>query len=260
MNYCEDELRDLLAKALPDYMHPAGIFVLDDLPYTATGKADVRTLIKLCDIPTQSASSKKATTSTSQLSDDLESAVLQLWSEALKKPVDPEKSFFAQGGSSLAAMSVIVGYMNQGWDFSLTDFYRYPLLADQLSLLKRQYEPVQSVRSVLLTGATGFLGAHLLNELLLSGFAPVYCLVRGGQERLSKRLEYYFGQEWLNWNANQIKVLEGDLVQSDLGLSKSSLTGLKGRVEYVINAAADVRHFAECGALMRLISAASRIL
>ena len=248
VNYCEDELRDLLAKALPDYMHPAGIFVLDDLPYTATGKADVRTLIKLCDISTQSANNT-ATTITSKQPDDLESAVLQLWSEALKKPVDPEKSFFAQGGSSLAAMSVIVGYMNQGWDFSLTDFYRYPLLADQLSLLKRQYEPVQSVRSVLLTGATGFLGAHLLNELLLSGFAPVYCLVRGGQERLSKRLEYYFGQEWLNWNANQIKVLEGDLVQSDLGLSKSSLTGLKGRVEYVINAAADVRHFAECGAL-----------
>ena len=248
VNYREDELRDLLAEALPDYMQPVSIFVLDDLPYTATGKADVRTLTKLCAIPTQPANNT-ATTITSKQPDDLESTVLQLWSEALKKPVDPEKSFFAQGGSSLAAMSVIVGYMNQNWDFSLTDFYRYPILADQLSLLKKQNEPFQSDRSVLLTGATGFLGAHLLNELLLSGFAPVYCLVRGGPERLFKRLDYYFGQEWLSRNTNQIKVLEGDLIQSDLGLSKASLSGLKGRVEYVINAAADVRHFAESGAL-----------
>jgi FlaA1/EpsC-like NDP-sugar epimerase len=57
-------------------------------------------------------------------------------------------------------------------------------------------EFVQTPTAILLTGATGFLGAHLLDELLRQTTANIYCLVRSsdtqfGQERLKKALQFY---------------------------------------------------------------------
>jgi thioester reductase-like protein len=44
-----------------------------------------------------------------------------------------------------------------------------------------------SARHVLLTGATGFLGSTLLDELLTRTEAHVTCLVRSDRERHSRR-------------------------------------------------------------------------
>jgi thioester reductase-like protein len=76
--------------------------------------------------------------------------------------------------------------------------------------------------SILLTGATGFLGAYLIKELLEQTEADVYCLVRAanfaeGQKRIQKNLETYdLWQE--KFNARIIPVI-GELSRPLLGLS-----------------------------------------
>ena len=60
------------------------------------------------------------------------------------------------------------------------------------SLSKNVLEP----KAILLTGATGFLGAYLLEELLQKTSADIYCLVlcsniEEGKNRLQKNLEFY---------------------------------------------------------------------
>ena len=53
---------------------------------------------------------------------------------------------------------------------------------------------IDSPKSIFLTGATGFLGAYLLKELLCQTTADVYCLVRchgveTGKQILKKKLQ-----------------------------------------------------------------------
>src|SRR4051812_49927803 len=80
--------------------------------------------------------------------------------------------------------------------------------------------------TVLLTGATGFVGAHLLHALLRETQATVLCLVRpdrhglrgGPADRLRANLEAH--GLWQPAWAERIRPLTGDLRQSGLGWSE----------------------------------------
>ncbi|KRV49609.1 polyketide synthase [Wenjunlia vitaminophila] len=79
----------------------------------------------------------------------------------------------------------------------------------------------QDPRQVLLTGATGFLGAYLLDELLATTEATVHCLVRcqdpaDGLARIRANYEKYL--PWRTESEDRISVLPGDLEKPLLGL------------------------------------------
>ncbi len=87
---------------------------------------------------------------------------------------------------------------------------------------------------VLLTGASGYLGAHLLRELLNQGH-QVTCLVRS-PERLRRALSFY------GFPGLHCGVLTGDITQPRLGLSAEGYEALCGQVDAVVHAAALVSH------------------
>jgi thioester reductase-like protein len=91
-------------------------------------------------------------------------------------------------------------------------------------------------RAVLLTGATGFLGAFLLHELLRATDAEVHCQVRaadrdGAAGRLRGSLEAY--GLWDERHAARIVALPGDLGQPLLGLSPAAFQALAERVDRI---------------------------
>jgi thioester reductase-like protein len=91
-------------------------------------------------------------------------------------------------------------------------------------------------RRVFLTGATGFLGAFLLHDLLLATRADVYCLVRDagalpGAERLRAHLTRL--GLWRAGFEGRIVPVVGDLGLPLLGLSRPEFDDLADRIDVI---------------------------
>ena len=89
---------------------------------------------------------------------------------------------------------------------------------------------------VLFTGASGYLGIHLLNEWKLSDKKAV-CLVRS-KESFEKSREYYGIPE----STENIELIVGDITKDRLGLSPEAYEQLCDRIGTVVHAAALVSH------------------
>ena len=105
--------------------------------------------------------------------------------------------------------------------------------------------------NVLLTGVTGFLGAHILRELLNStSVKHIYCIVRDSknanyEDRFYNVIEYYFdnNKNILDLIKKKVTLISGDLSKSNFGLGKKVYDELSNNVTTVINSAANVKHF-----------------
>lgn len=89
---------------------------------------------------------------------------------------------------------------------------------------------------ILLTGATGFVGAFLLHDLLKQTSADIHCLLRAedvekGLERLERNLKTYL--LWDESFASRIKPVLGDLAAPRLGLSDEVFDELAGRIDWI---------------------------
>ena len=94
----------------------------------------------------------------------------------------------------------------------------------------------------LITGATGFLGSHILAELLIQGH-PVAALCRSkgglsGTERMNRLLDW-FGLE--SDHRGRLTVLEGSLERPDFGLSAASFRRLQIDNHEIVHCAAETR-------------------
>ena len=99
---------------------------------------------------------------------------------------------------------------------------------------------------VLLLGGTGYLGSHVLRELICRHEGRLFCFVRPGKEesgeqRLKATLRAYFGDDCAPLFGSRITVIEGDATDPD------ALRGFQAPSENMtaINCAASVKHFAK---------------
>ena len=98
-------------------------------------------------------------------------------------------------------------------------------------------------QTLLLTGATGFLGSFLLDELLRESerVARVYCIVRAssekdGIERVKDTLEkkcLWDSEKWEN-NKSRIQVVLGDLDKPSLGIDEHKFGELAKEVTFLL--------------------------
>ena len=91
-------------------------------------------------------------------------------------------------------------------------------------------------KKVFLTGATGFVGAFLLHDLLEQTSADVYCLLRAdnveqGLKRLKRNLDSY--QLWDEAFAPRIQPVLGDLGSPQFGLSDEAFDELANQIDWV---------------------------
>ncbi len=98
----------------------------------------------------------------------------------------------------------------------------------------------RSPREILLTGATGFLGAHLLSELLATTDARIWCLVRARDEGAALRRIADAGARYeLPAPADgRVLPLLGDLAEPRLGLSDPQFGDLARDIDVIYHAGA----------------------
>ncbi len=170
------------------------------------------------------------------------------------KNIGIKDDFFDLGGDSLGALeaSVMLGIPSQ-------DIYENPS-AEQLErlILSAKNDTISSspsvdvnriisqnanlprnsqTKDILLTGSTGFLGSHILRELILQN-AHVICLVRN-EEKLKETLKYYFPHEH---DKLKYEAICGDIRLPRFGLTDEEYTILSKKVGMVIHTAANVNH------------------
>jgi amino acid adenylation domain-containing protein/thioester reductase-like protein/non-ribosomal peptide synthase protein (TIGR01720 family) len=103
-------------------------------------------------------------------------------------------------------------------------------------------------RNVLLTGASGYVGIHVLHELLRTTDAHVYCLMRGKngispKQRLEAAYSWYFPHAPLRSHTHRYTVLEGDAALEAFGLPKETSEYLGDRLDAIYHFAANTRLF-----------------
>ncbi len=125
------------------------------------------------------------------------------------------------------------------------------------ALSKNRVEYVDEIRheglgDVLLTGATGFLGIHVLYELLKNTSAKIFCFIRSNkqasaQERLRTLFIYYFNSSMEKSFNERVTIIDGDI---------TNVEAVNALIDYpfktLINCAACVKHFAASDILTRI--------
>ena len=170
------------------------------------------------------------------------------------KDIGIRDDFFDLGGDSLAALEVgaLIGIPAQHiYDNPTAEQLEQVLLSakdkasaeennrDINELIRHNSNLLhnQDTKYVLLTGATGYLGSHVLRELLRRKM-HVICLVRS-EEKLKEVLQYYFPGEYEYFT---YKVRIGDISEPMLGLEQEDYDYLAQKVDMVIHTAANVNH------------------
>ena len=236
---------------LPSYKRVVTLnFVARDFPKTTTMKIKRKETIQMI---SQVIEQKKVPYVAPKT--DEQKRIIEAFEKVLGcKDVGIKNNFFDIGGDSLASFEVaaILGIQAQ-------DIYEYPtaeLLEGALLASEEEAEKEQghtdvnafithnanvqydnSISCVLLTGATGYLGSHILRELLKRKLR-VICLVRN-EERLQNILQYYFPKEYKDF---QYLVTVGDITKPHLGVSDDVYKLLTEEVDMVIHTAANVSH------------------
>ncbi|BAU64538.1 amino acid adenylation domain protein [Stanieria sp. NIES-3757] len=268
------KLRAFLKDKLPKYMIPSAFVVMESLPLTPNGKIDRRAL------PEPKKERPVLNEDYIAPSTPLEEQLAEIWSEILEiDQIGVQDNFFELGGHSLLATQMLA-QAEEVIDVALPIFYllkdptiiglieginfvhnsgsAFPIqqkdeidwqaettldstIQPEIPFTESTCEP----EHIFLTGATGFLGAFLLDELLKETSANIYCLVRAsnfeeGRQKIQANLERY-----LLWNhyhdlASRIIPVIGDLSQPLLGLTEEQFQTLASKLDLIYHAGAFV--------------------
>ncbi len=259
----EEMLRMHLSAKLPVYMVPSFFICLNSMPMTLNGKVDR----KLLSEPKREQTSVDTPVAAMSI---VEKKMARVWSQVLKTGgIGPESDFFSLGGDSLGVIKVQAAILHYGWSVDTRAFYEnrtlrricgcvnltgaaQPVSGNKNNITGRPYKPVpdyphlKSVdcRNILLTGATGYLGAQLLSELTRLPDVNIRCLVRGKDKAeakayLNEVLSCYFGS--CPEITGKISVVRGDIERSRLGLSEADWRTLQD-TDTIIHCAAVTDH------------------
>ena len=117
------ELRAALARTLPDFMLPAHFVPMERFPLTTNGKVDQKALPR----PTQSVNQQHYVAPRNTI----EERLAAVWAQVLRlDSVSVHDNFFASGGDSIRAVSVLSKAKEQGLEFALVDLFAHPTIAD----------------------------------------------------------------------------------------------------------------------------------
>nr|A0A089FSA4.1 RecName: Full=Hybrid PKS-NRPS synthetase prlS; AltName: Full=Pyrrolocin biosynthesis protein S [fungal sp. NRRL 50135]AIP87510.1 pyrrolocin synthetase [fungal sp. NRRL 50135] len=241
---------------LPPYMQPTVIVPLASIPVTSNFKLD-RKAIQALPLPETDGLGENLA--------DVEKSVAMLWKSIIPhgvRDLTPETNFFDVGGNSIllvklkAAMSrelkvtpLLIDLMNSStlggmarivrassgarvinWEAETSVPESLRALVKQKKTLSRSKRKNENL-VVVLAGATGYLGRHILARLVNAPeVSEINCLVRDeGLEAATSSLQ----------NSPKVRLIPADLSQPDIGLSLAKFSDLSQRADIVVDCAAN---------------------
>ena len=275
-----EELKVEIGKSLTQYMVPTAYLQLDKMPTTPSGKTDMKALPE----PTLS-----VTTAYVAPVGELEKQLCDIFANILQvERVGATDDFFELGGTSLVVTRLIIDVDKIGYHLVYGDVFDNPTPRQIAALLKGEnsevggelesevkdfdYTAIDKVLAggtidafckgtpltlghVFLTGATGYLGIHLLHELISSNAETITCLVRAkskteAQRRLQTLLYYYFASAYRDlFESGRLRVINGDVTDD---LCSACCCDTATDIDTVFNCAAIVKHFSKDGDIERV--------
>ncbi|ADB33169.1 amino acid adenylation domain protein [Kribbella flavida DSM 17836] len=246
---------DHARRSLPAGLVPSRIIQIEAMPLNQNGKLDRNQLAGLA--------ADYHHTATADVSDPIAIAVQTAWNRFV--PGGPDGDFFAAGGDSLTAVRLTL-QINERLGTSLTvqDLVAAPTIAalterissgpvagedpeaDLLTAVadavlsgdvRPAGEPVTTCEQIFLTGATGFIGTHLLHGLLRHTDGIVHCLVRADDastalDRIHDSLLFYHLDAT---DLDRVVPVVGDLSLPRFGLGQEEWDRLASVVDVVVH-------------------------
>ncbi|RJL23249.1 amino acid adenylation domain-containing protein [Bailinhaonella thermotolerans] len=266
-------LRRFLQDRLPGFMIPSRFAILERLPLGRTGKVDTRAVTAdALEDGGQDAEPPR---------DGTERVVARLWTGLLGLDrIGRDDDFFELGGQSLQVMRVVAGLRaafgdlegvpdrtlvrmlldrpvlsdfaalvdearqgRSGGDDEPVDFRKEAELAPDLRFGAPSAELPERPRTVLLTGATGFLGAFLVRRFLDAADVRLICPVRARDadaalERIAEALRRY--DLPAGGLGERVTAVAADLREPALGLGEERFAELTSRADAVLHNGAHV--------------------
>ncbi|MCQ2199869.1 MAG: AMP-binding protein [Paludibacteraceae bacterium] len=182
-----------------------------------------------------------------------EKQVAEAFEQILAQKVGLHDDFFDMGGDSLSAFELAA---NLG--ITAQDIYESPTVEQLAKFIDESSDTVQEENNVdvnallaedanvvvenphkciFITGATGYLGAHVMREFLKRNL-NVIALVRD-EARLKKTLERYFPKEYASF---KYRVVKGNIEMEHFGIDDDAYAALTKEVDTVVHIAANVHH------------------
>lgn len=265
-----EKLRTHLAASLTEYMVPDAYTMVEAMPLTPNGKINRKALPepRIADVEPYV-----------EPEGEIEKTVADAFARILNRErVGANDNFFAIGGTSINAIKVVAALSAAGHPVSYKNVFEARTPRQIAALIQGkgtetapqahgdgnpadkpelEFADVlgannlrtfldgesQSLGNVLLTGATGFMGIHMLHELVTTTDSKIYCTLRrtgdiSAESRLRTMLFYYFDDTFdTQFAEGRICVIEADVTDP----VPSCLEG--GKIDTVINCAANVKHF-----------------
>lgn len=242
----EEDIRNLNEK-LASYKRITRVFYRDTpFPKTASSKIDKIRLIKEFKESNQ--------TEFVPLETEAEKNVAKAIADILNcdKEIGAMDNFFALGGNSLLALAIAAEL-----GINAQTIYENPRIRDLAEVIEEEEtaevqdesyvnDLIQNanhmvnekpIRNILLTGATGFLGAHVLSELVYKTDANIYCMIRS-----ESKMELVYKTYFTETLPEKVTLVKGELTKDYLGMEADVYEELIKKIDTVIHVAANVHH------------------
>lgn len=144
---------------------------------------------------------------------------------------------------------LLIDVVNKINDFAPDENYNN-LLKEYYSRCNNiKYTHLDDAKNIFITGATGYLACHIIEQIFLNSVSNVYALVHGNDLeeavlRFWNIFNYYFpNKDYQIKYSDRIKIVVGDLTKDLFGFTDQEYTKLSGSIDNIIHTAGNINHY-----------------